>query len=111
MNRKQQIKLKHFKEKMETGFKLIGRCKCGNALFISTICKKEHIFNAYCTVCGSVSDVRFPKIGDEFNVNTELDNPIKLLVKLNNDAGRKITDEMIENTPISPYVNKGQGAL
>ena len=50
MNRKQQIKLKHFKEKMETGFKLIGRCKCGNALFISTICKKEHIFNAYCTV-------------------------------------------------------------
>lgn len=111
MNRKQQIKLKHFKEKMANGLKLVGHCKCGNALFISTICEKEHIFNAYCTVCGSVSDVRFPKVGDDFNLTTELNNPIKLLVDINKNAGRKITDEMIENTPISPYVNQGQGAL
>lgn len=111
MNRKQQIKLKHFSEKLTKGLKLIGKCKCGNALFISTICEKPHIFNAYCTVCGSVSDVRFPKVGDEFNITKEDDNPIKLLIKINKDAGRNITDEMIENTPISPYVNNGQGAL
>lgn len=111
MNRKQQIKLKHLQEKIKTGLKLIGRCKCGNALFISTICEKEHIFNAYCTTCGSVSDVRFPKAGDEYNVTKEYDNPIKLLIKLNEDAGRKITDEMVENTSVSPYVNIGQGAM
>lgn len=111
MNRKEEIKLKHLKEKLETGMKLIGRCKCGCATFISTVCEKPHIFNYYCTICGSVGDVRFPKKGDEFNLNEKDDNPIKLLISLNEAAGRKISDEAIENTPISPYVNKGQGAL
>ena len=58
-----------------------------------------------------ISDVRFPKVGDDFNLTTELNNPIKLLVDINKNAGRKITEEMIENTPISPYVNQGQGAM
>ena len=107
MNRKQQIKLKHLKEKLETGMKVVGGC----ATFISTVCEKPHIFNYYCTICGSVGDVRFPKKGDEFNLTEENDNPIKLLISLNSAAGRNITDDIIENTPISPYVNQGQGAM
>ena len=79
--------------------------------FISTVCEKPHIFNYYCTICGSVGDVRFPKKGDEFNLTEENDNPIKLLISLNSAAGRNITDDIIENTPISPYVNQGQGAM
>ena len=35
----------------------------------------------------------------------------KLLISLNSAAGRNITDDIIENTPISPYVNQGQGAM
>lgn len=100
-----------FTEKMKNGMKVIGTCKCGGAIFISTVCEKEHTFNYYCTVCGSVGDVRFPKSGDYFNISPDLDNPIKLLIDENEKAGRTITDEMIENTPISPYVNKGQGSL
>ena len=111
MNRKQQIKLKHLEEKMANGMKLIGTCKCGCATFVSTVCEKPHIFNYYCTICGSVGDVRFPKNGDDFKLTEENDNPIKLLIAINEAAGRKISDETIENTPISPYVNKGQGSL
>lgn len=111
MNRKQQIKLKHLEEKMANGMKLIGTCKCGCATFVSTVCEKPHIFNYYCTVCGSVGDVRFPKKGDSFKTTEALDNPIKLLVSLNETMGRKVTDKMIEETPISSYVNHGQGGL
>jgi hypothetical protein len=111
MNRKEQIKLKHLEEKLQNGLKIVGKCKCGNALFISTVCEKKHIFNYYCTICGSVGDVRFPKTGDSFNTTAEDDNPIKLLISLNEKDGRNITDEQIETTPISDYVNKGQGAL
>ena len=111
MNRKEQIKLKHLKEKLETGLKIVGHCKCGCALMISTVSEKPHMFNYYCTICGSVGDVRFPKKGDSFNLTEENDNPIKLLVALNAADGRKISDEAIESTPVSSYVNKGQGAL
>lgn len=111
MNRKDEIKLKHLNEKLQTQLKIVGRCRCGNALFISTFCQKAHLFNYYCTTCGSVGDIRFPKSGDEFNLTQEFDNPIKLLVGIMASDGRKVPDKTIEDTPISPYVNKGQGNL
>ena len=105
------MKEKDFIKKLETGLKVIGTCKCGGALFVSTICEKSHLFNYYCTTCGSVGDVRFPKSGDYFNISPDLDNPIKLLLDENKKAGREISDEEIENTKVSSYVNMGQGSL
>ena len=108
MNKKE---LDKYSKKLINGLKVIGQCKCGGAIFVSTTCEKEHLFNYYCSVCGSVGDVRFPKSGEFFNHTPDERNPIQLLIKHNEDAGREISDETIEKTPVSPYVNEGQGSL
>ena len=62
--------------------------------------------------CGSVSDVRFPKEGDEYveDISSGITNPIRLLISMYKEhQNYDITDEEIEKTPISPVVNKIHG--
>ena len=94
-----------------TNKRIIGVCRCGGDLTIDINSNIDGIFNYYCDVCKSVGDVRFPKRGDYFNESLELDNPIKIVISEYNNIGKEITDDNVENIPISALVNNRQGSL
>ena len=112
LERDSEKKGKKMAEKIAKDFGYMGECKCGGPLSIYLNSKPENRFNCYCMQCGSVSDVRFPKEGDEYveDVNSGITNPIRLLVSMYEEhRNYHITDEEIANTPISPVVNKTHG--
>lgn len=112
LERASEKKGKKMAEKIAKDFGYMGECKCGGPLQIYMESKPENRFNCYCMQCGSVSDVRFPKEGDDYveDVNNGITNPIRLLISMY-DTYKKyhITDEEIASTPISPVVNKEHG--
>ena len=92
----------------------VGECKCGGVLAVLLASKPENRFNVYCgghPHCNSVSDIRFPKPGDDYYVKNN-ESPVAMLCRIYQEKqGVNITDEEIENTPISPIVNKEHGDL
>ena len=112
IERDSEKKGKKLAEKMVKDFGYMGECKCGGPLTIYLKSNPENRFNCYCTQCGSVSDVRFPKEGDEYveDISSGITNPIRLLISMYKEhCDYDITDEEIEKTPISPVVNKIHG--
>lgn len=106
-----KLKTNETSGKLLDSVKFLGECKCGGQLVISTLAPKEERFVVSCLDCGSVSDVRFPKHGDEYLLRDTEDNPLKLLCRKYEEIGVVITDGEIESTPISPRVNKIHGDL
>lgn len=92
----------------------VGECKCGGMLTVLLASKPENRFNVYCggpIHCNSISDIRFPKAGDDYFVQNG-ESPVAMLCRLYEEKqGVNISDEEIENTPISPIVNKEHGDL
>lgn len=100
--------------KLYESLTMVGECKCGGTLVVLLDSKPENRFNVYCggpVHCNSISDIRFPKSGDDFNtLNGE--SPVNMLCRIYKEKkGIEITDEEIANTPISPIVNKEHGDL
>ena len=89
----------------------MGECRCGGQIVCSTLAPKTERFVVSCVSCGSVSDIRFPKAGDDFNVGSIEETPLKLLMRLYNDKGYVITEQDVIDTPISDKVNKLHGEV
>ena len=90
---------------------VIGRCRCGQPLFHFKSDRKDTVFNVYCNGCKSISDIRFPKPGDDFLIKKDL-KPIDLVADVqgvfeNKDDFYKYA----ETAPISKYVTKEHGDL
>lgn len=101
---------KTFKEISES-MAYLGECQCGGHLITFTSVPAKYRFTIYCTECGSVSDIRFPKAGDVFNVKDD-EHPINLLDRIfNAQRGSHIPEYEIQNTPISENVNDKHGAI
>ena len=84
---------------------LMGTCHCGGSLF-SFYGDDEHPFNAYCFECGSITDVRTPKIGDTYKTEEKAPTPAAMIQYIyNNNTDFKITDEMVKTLPIDPEAN------
>ena len=84
LERDSEKKGKKMAEKIAKDFGYMGECKCGGPLSIYLNSKPENRFNCYCMQCGSVSDVRFPKEGDEYveDVNISLEQKALDLIKV-----------------------------
>lgn len=89
----------------------LGECRCGGHIVSSTNNPKTERFTVYCTECGSVSDVRFPKKGDMYNLATAEETPLKLLIRLYETKKYYITENDVLETPISKDVNKLHGEV
>lgn len=89
----------------------VGVCRCGGCLNSYLGSKPENRFNVYCTKCGSVSDIRVPKAGDNYNTK-EHQTPLQVLID-GYQIFKKydITQEEVKNTPISPVVNEVHGEV
>jgi len=100
--------------KLYESLTMVGECKCGGTLTVLLDSKPENRFNVYCggpIHCNSISDIRFPKAGDEYFVENG-ESPVAMLCRLYKEKKSvNISDEEIENTPISPIVNKEHGDL
>lgn len=89
----------------------LGECRCGGPLVASTQAPKSERFVVSCTDCGSVSDIRFPKPGDIYNVANEDESPLQLLCRIYKSKQYEITEKDISETPVSESVNKRHGSL
>lgn len=88
----------------------LGECRCGAPLVASVQAPNSERFTVSCTECGSVSDIRFPKAGDEYNVVND-EKPLDLLCRIYRTKHFEITDADISNTPVSSSVNDRHGSL
>ena len=96
---------KYFREVAQS-LALMGRCHCGKSLF-SYLADMDHPFNAYCLDCGSITDVRFPKKGDEYYTDKDkTPNPIKMIQYLyKNNEGIELNEDFVKTCPKDPDVN------
>lgn len=114
MNKKEKEQYYKNLKDYEENLVLVGQCRCGSPLCVYLKSEPERIFNVYCggkESCESISDIRFPKNGDTYFVKNG-ESTIKLLCNIYKDKKDiDITDEQIENTPISPLVNEKHGSM
>src|SRR5574344_2039007 len=67
-----------FVKKVLDNIAVVGECQCGGHLIVSLKSNKTNKFDVYCTDCGSISDIRFPKSGDSYFI-TKDQHPVDLL--------------------------------
>jgi len=90
---------------------VIGRCRCGQPLFHFKSDRKDTVFNVYCNGCKSISDIRFPKPGDEFLIKKDM-KPIDLVAAV--QGVFDIKDDFYkyaETAPKSKYATLEHGDL
>lgn len=90
---------------------VIGRCRCGQPLFHFKSDRKDTVFNVYCNGCKSISDIRFPKPGDEFLIKKDM-KPIDLVADVQGVFDNK--DDFYkyaETAPKSRYATSEHGDL
>ena len=88
---------------------MMGKCTCGGDLYMYLGADKKDIFNVYCMGdCGHVSDVRFPKAGDQYFVNAP-NTPLKAISEVWKSEKIEVTDEDVEKQPMSILVGKNLG--
>lgn len=100
----------YFKQVAEDMY-TVGICRCGGSLNAYLGSKPENRFNIYCTKCGSISDIRVPKAGDDYNLQTG-QTPLQVLIEgYKTFKDYEITSKEVKETPMSAIVNDEHGEI